>query len=41
MRLGSADTGLLTRWLEEMTGDPAELVPEYVEKIREATARRP
>ena len=40
VRLGRADTDLLTRRLEEMTGDPAELIPEYVEKVREAAARR-
>lgn len=40
VRLGSADTDLLTRRLEAVAGDPAELVPEYVEKIRKATAHR-
>lgn len=39
VRLGRADTDLLTRRLEAVAGDPAELAPEYVEKVREALAR--
>lgn len=40
VRLGSADTELLTRRLEAVAGDPAELVPEYVERVREAVQDR-
>ena len=40
LRLGGADTELLTRRLEAVVGDPAELVPEYVERVREAVQGR-
>ena len=39
VQLGRADTDLLTRRLDTVVGDPAELVPEYVAKVREALTR--
>ena len=39
VQLGRADTELLTGRLAAVAGDPAELVPDYVEKVREAVSR--
>ncbi|GAA1461811.1 hypothetical protein NE857_13380 [Nocardiopsis exhalans] len=40
VQLGAADTDLLTSLVEEAAGDPAELIPAYLEKVREAAASR-
>lgn len=39
LELGRADARLLTGELAQVAGDPVELVPEYVEKVRAAVSR--